>query len=432
MFRTFFLCILCLPLFAAEEIIVELSQQSQLAPLYLSSIVGSDFPSSYLSQLEKVLQFDFQNNGKTYLTTRSTEKETLSRQETYDPVKWKSLGVSYLIRPSIQDKQFTLTSLNCCNGEVKKLQPLPLSGNLDSDRRIMHQASDAVFYSFFHEEGIASMRILYTVKSGKSAEVWESDYDGANAKKLTQDGELCVTPSYIFPHHYLYVSYKIGQPKIFLASTKGGEAKRVSFLRGNQLMPILSSKKDKIAFINDITGNPDLFIQNFSVETGVIGKPQQVFSAPGATQGSPTFSPDGDSLAFVSNKDGTARIYTLKIPPPGASLKSLSPRLISKKNRANTSPAWSLDGTKIAYSANTAGVRQIWIYDIEKDEEWQLTQGQKHKENPAWAPNSLHLLFNTVEEQKAELWLINLNQKEATRISTGRGEKQFPAWQAIR
>ncbi len=441
------LCLLfffiAMPLFAVEEIVVEVKTTDQLVPLYLAPISTSKsgFEANYCKQIGQVLQFDFEHNGRTALLPTNPEREQLSQRESFDTIAWRKAGAQLFIHPSLNDKRLILTVLDTRTTKVKKLNEVTLSGNLAHDRKLIHQASDTIFLSLFNEEGIASRRILYTLRTKGSSnnsqdwvtEVWEADYDFANQRKLTTDHKLCVTPSYVplpngQPHDFVYVSYKIGQPKIYLGSTKGGESRRLSYLRGNQLMPVISPRLNKLAFINDITGNPDLFIQDFSVEKGLIGKPEQIFHAPGATQGCPSFSPDGFSITFVSNKDGTPRIYMMPIPRAGASLKDLKPQLISKKNQGNTSPAWSPDGKKIAYSAVTSGVRQIWIYDIVKHEEWQLTQGATHKENPMWAPNSLHLLFNSVGDGVAELYLINLNQKTATKISSGAGEKRFPAW----
>ena len=194
-------------------------------------------------------------------------------------------------------------------------------------------------------------------------------------------------------------------------------------------MPAISQQRDKVAFISDVTGNPDLFLQNFSPETGAIGKPQQIFSARQATQGSPTFSPDGNKIAFVSDKDGSAKIYVINIPDPGAGLKDIKATLISKANRENTAPSWSPDGNKLAYCSRTSGDRQIWVYDFKTKQEKQVTQGKFHKENPSWAPNSLHLTFNTTDPKSSELFIINLNQSDATQISSGPGEKRFPNWE---
>jgi TolB protein len=263
------------------------------------------------------------------------------------------------------------------------------------------------------------------------SEIWECDWDGANVRQLTHDASYSVTPVLIPQNarfandRFLYVSYKTGQPKIYLGSLKGGQGKRLIDLRGNQLLPTISPRRDKIAFICDAAGRTDLFLQSFSPETGEVGKPQQLFSYPRSTQASPTFSPDGSQIAFVSDKDGGMRIYLISATP---SERRPNPRMITKQNRENSCPCWSPDGTKLAYSAKTNGVRQIWIYDFATGEEMQLTSGPGNKENPYWAPNSLHLVFNSTDSSTAELYIVNLNQPEAVKISQGPGKKHYPTW----
>ena len=224
---------------------------------------------------------------------------------------------------------------------------------------------------------------------------------------------------------FLYVSYKSGQPKIFIASLADGVGKRIIDLKGNQLLPAISPQRDKIAFICDAAGRTDLFLQQFHPESGEAGKPMQLYSFPHATQASPTFSPDGSKLAFVSDKDGTPRIYLI---PATFTTKRPTPHLITKQNRENSCPAWSPDGKKLAYSAKTKGVRQIWIYDFETAQEWQLTDGGGNKENPSWALDSKHLVFNSTDGSSSELYLVNLNQPEVIKISQGPGIKHYPSW----
>jgi len=178
-----------------------------------------------------------------------------------------------------------------------------------------------------------------------------------------------------------------------------------------------------------VTGNPDLFLQGINPETGATEKPRQIFRANRAVQSTPTFSPDGKRIAFVSNKDGSPRVYVMTIPPPSTKLEDIKVQLLSKQSRESTAPNWSPDGTKIAYCAMTQGVRQLWIYDFDKKEERQLTQGPGNKENPVWAPNSLHLAFNSTGANGSELYLLNLHQPQAVKITSGAGEKHFPSWE---
>jgi TolB protein len=426
----------------SQEIRVHLTTDSALLPIYMGKIQSeqSSFDAAYLNQLEAILQFDFNHNGETKLLPQQPAKEQfLSQKELGTALRlqeWREWGVSFVVKPIISGKALTVALLSSQSGALKHFKDIALSGNLADDRRQIHRLCDAMCKALFNKEGIASGQLLYCVQmrnassdgSGWVSEVWQCDYDGANARQITKEGSYCVTPVSLpgsSSQRFVYVSYKMGQPKIFLASVKEGVGKKLISLPGNQLLPAVSPQKDKLAFICDAGGRSDLFVQPISQEHGEAGKPVQLFSYPRATQASPTFNPDGSKIAFVSDKDGGTRIYVI---PSSAASKRATPYLITKQNKENSCPAWSPDGTKLAYSAKTNGVRQIWIYDFETRQERQLTDGSGNKENPAWAKDSLHLVFNSTDAESSELYLLNLNQPEAVKITKGPGKKHYPTW----
>lgn len=437
------------PVFGVDEeaFEVKLSTESNLSPLYLlpSSDEESNLEKEYIHELEKIFVFDFNHNGSTIISKNTKTLDLLGKGDSKQlgPISsWRDRHIFYVVKPQFHNRTVSASVLDVSKQTLTSSDSFPLSGDLAKDRRQIHRLVDGINKNLFGIDGIASKHILYTVKTQNSAdsrqwtsEVWEADYDGANARQITAEKSFIVTPVYLpaKPGYasggFLYVSYQLGQPKIFIHSTKDGKRRRLTYMRGNQLMPAITPQRDKVAFISDITGNPDLFVQPFSLEKGAIGKPQQVFSARQATQGSPTFSPDGKKLAFVSDKDGAPKVYVIQIPEPGASLKEIKPVLISKSNRENSAPSWSPDGTKLAYCSRTKGDRQIWIYDFNTKTEKQVTQGPGHKENPSWAPNSLHLVFNTSDPQASQLYITNLNQMDSVQITFGSQEKRFPNWE---
>lgn len=431
-----------------RPIVVYLGTENPLLPTYATPLVVEEtaLSRSHLESLEKVFRFDIGHNGMNQLVPSTKALAELSRSIKWgtaqDLSAWLDQGVYFVVQAKVVGDKIGAQVLVVNSNSIKKVEGLPLTGDLKQDRRTMHKLADLIFKALYNTDGIASTRILYTVKTKNpsapnkwNSEIIASDYDGGFPTQITKNGGYCVTPCFIPPRQGMKsgsfgcVSYKIGQPKIYIGSLREGELQRLSLLKGNQLMPAFSKQRDKIAFISDVTGNPDLFLQDFDPEKGLIGKPRQIYATHKATQGSPTFSPDGKKIAFVSNKDGSPRIYVIPVPAEGTPLKQIKAKLVSKTNRESTSPNWSPDGTKIAYSAMTQGTRQIWVYDLSKDTERQLTEGSGHKENPSWAPNSLHLVFNTSTENGSELYVINLNQKEAVKISSGPGEKRFPCWE---
>lgn len=409
-----------LPLSSEEPLVVTLEVDSPLLPLSITPFeqIHSRFENSHLEKCETLLLFDLNNNGKT--TIRNDAEASRA----------------YAISGEFKDDALILTLR--LPGEQYSLRTV-LTGNEGQDSRAIHALSDKIHEQLFGAPGVASTRILFTKRTtsqGKErSDLWECDYNGAQARQVLEDAGYCVTPNYIppaagqRPAGIIYVSYKTGQPKIYGASLSGGTGKPLLHLSGNQLMPTISRQRDSIAFISDVTGNPDLFMQNFDPERGVWGKPRHLYTAPHATQGTPAFSPDGSRIAFVSDKSGTERIYVLTIPPKGTPVKDMPLTLISKFTRGNTAPCWSPDGTKIAYCAKIGEHRQIMVYDLLTGKERQLTKGPGNKENPAWAPNSLHLVYNTADPHASELYILNLTQGTPYRISSGSGDKRFPCWE---
>ncbi len=441
-----FIALSSIPLFAAgeesgREIRVHLATDNPLTPIYVGRLrtEQSPFDANFLNQLDTLLQFDFNYNGTSQVVARSGQKEQLLQQKdksaAFNPATWKEFGIPYVIQPVISEKTLSVAVFSVESGSLKQFNEIPLTGDLIQDRRQIHKLADGIHKALFDQEGIANTRLLYSVqfKNPKAdasewiSEIWECDWDGGNARQVTKEGSYSVTPVAIpsKAERFLYVSYKLGQPKIYLASLKEGIGKRLVDLRGNQLLPAISPKRDKIAFICDAGGRTDLFVQAFHPERGEIGKPIQLFSYPRSTQASPTFSPDGSKIAFVSDKDGAPRIYLI---PATTSSRRANPVLITKQNSESSCPSWSPDGKRLAYSAKTNGVRQIWIYDFESRQETQLTSGPGHKENPCWAPDSLHIVFNSTDASSSELYLVNLRQPEAIKITRGPGKKHYPTW----
>ncbi len=431
-------------LFANETLEVQLSTQNPLIPVYISQFDASQSIKNkeHLHMLSEVFTFDLSHCGYFFVVPVNKEKEDFLQTASFDYEYWKKQKIFFVVSLHMQ-KDFLLLHVYSIEKKKAKEYRLPLEYDSVKDRKSVHAICDCILSDFLQKRGIASSSILYSIRTKNPdadskkkwlSEIWMTDYDGFNPRQLTYENDYCVHPLFVpckgKPTHYIYVTYKKGQPKIYGAPLyQKAEASAIISLRGNQLLPSLSLDAMQLAFISDAAGRPDLFLQRFDRNGLAIDKPLQLFSAPRATQASPSFAPDGKKLAFVSDKDGGCRIYVIRLPDENFIHKRPLAHLITKKNRENVTPAWSPDGTKLAYSAKRDGIRQIWVYDFETDEEWMLTKGSKHKENPAWAPDSIHLVYNTEDKTDGELFLIDIYQKIPEQISKGWGQKRFPSWE---
>lgn len=427
----------------AAPIVVLLKTEEQPAPLYFVIDNDGSYTKSYVDEMRKIARFDFDHNSKTSVAPTTQELDQLALKEAFKEQKhlktWQDKGIELVVVFLIKEGKLEVEVIEPSTKKIKAVHAISLTGKVDEDRKKFHTLADTILENFFQIQGIAGSRIAFTDKrrinaNKEVAEVWESDYDGANLTQLTKENALCVTPIYLpsdkdkKSHLLCYVSYKTGQPKLKMVNLQNGISQPLIRLRGQQMMPSFSPQRDSIAFISDLTGNPDLFLVDLDENLKPESKPRQIYGTRYSTQGSPTFSPDGKQIAFVSNKDGKPRIYTMAVPAPTAKIEQITPTLISKRPVEASAPAWSPDGTKIAYCAKTGDYRQIYVYELSTGKEIQITTGSSHKENPCWAKNSVHLLYNAGNEASTNIFLVDIIQKKPVQITQGKNQKRFPAW----
>ncbi len=407
-----------------EELEVHLKLRAELSPIYLGAFYSSESDSSKWDEMRSLLETDLNRGGYAIVLPKDDSLESAIRSR-FSASIWKKEKIPFCLSAQVVQNRLEVSAFNVEKGTSKKYPAIPM------ERQAIHKLADAIQKDLFGKEGIASCKLIYTVRTknpkqglGWLSEVWMSDSDGEGAIQLTKENSYCLSP-FFFPgssSEFFYTSEKSGQSKIYRASLSEPVGKLMVDLRGNQALA--SMKGGYMAFITDVAGRPDLFVQSVDSMGKMSGKARQLFSDPRATQASPTFSPDGKRVAFVSDKDGTPRVYVLDVALSKTKGRP-QPQLLTKKNRENTSPSWSPDGTKLAYSAKVDGVRQIWIFDFLTNEETQITTGPENKENPSWAPDSFHLVFNTEDDEHCDLYLIHLNQGDPIRIGKGR----FASWQ---
>lgn len=431
-----YLLIVCLNLCAfgsdEDQLVLYVKAKKSLPSLYLSEVITThpQFSPSYLEGLYQVIRDDFLHNGRSDLKRTDPSIDKILRSQPHEICH--QLPARHTVKFEL-DHNIWKTTLFTPNVKLgQRIKDIHLSGDLQSDVEKMHQLADKLHLRIYNCPGIASKKILYEYRDDnlpEHSEIMCKFFDRFDGHRITTEKTLCLNPIWIpQTNHLIYVCYKTGQPKLYISSTNKNQGKPLIYFRGNQLLPSISPLGNFIAFISDANGRQDVFIQQLSYNHEPMGKPQQIYSHKTAVQSSSSFSPDSSQLAFVSDQTGTPRVYLLNLTEVLKTRRIPKIECITHLNRENTSPSWSPDGTKIAYSAKTDGVRQIWIYDLYTQKEMQLTTGPEHKENPCWAPNSLHIVYNTTSPTY-DLFVVNLNQLTPVQITHGPGIKHFPYWE---
>jgi serine/threonine protein kinase len=110
----------------------------------------------------------------------------------------------------------------------------------------------------------------------------------------------------------------------------------------------------------------------------------------------PAWSPDGTKIAFTSMRDKSSmQIYVYNFNDT-----SISRLTLPENNVQSRYPAWSPDGTKIAYTVRRIGLLQIWTMDADGGNKQQLIRagGSVSHYLPAWSPDGKYLIFSETND----------------------------------
>ena len=125
--------------------------------------------------------------------------------------------------------------------------------------------------------------------------------------------------------------------------------------------------------------------------------------------GNPAWSPDGTQIAFISNRDYLFAVWVMNADGSNA-------RLVTDKVIDAGEPAWSPDGGKIAFSGGARGsvmmtIPSVNIYVVNLDGSGltQLTRDSGMNGNPAWSPDGKQIAFNRTHGpvSQTKLWIMN-------------------------
>lgn len=141
-----------------------------------------------------------------------------------------------------------------------------------------------------------------------------------------------------------------------------------------------------------------------------------------ADDGDPAWSPDGSKLAFKSNRDGNYEIYVINVDGTGLT------RLTNDPAR-DQSPRWSPDGTRIAFRhGNNDG--EIWVMNADGSKAVRLVPrvANATEAEPDWSPDGTRIVWATTRFGEWEIALINADATGLTRLTTQAGDDYTPAW----
>jgi TolB protein len=173
----------------------------------------------------------------------------------------------------------------------------------------------------------------------------------------------------------------------------------------------------KIYFISSRTGSKEVWVMDYD------GANQHAVTHLGSISLSPRISPDNSRIAFATlGREGwSVRMYSLELG-----------RLVSfpagTAGGSNQSPAWSADGSKIAFSSSRTGDPEIWVADASGSAPKRITYFKGPDVAPVWNPRTnAQLAWVSGRTGLPQIYTMDQDGANIQRMTDG-GYAVSPSW----
>jgi serine/threonine protein kinase len=195
-----------------------------------------------------------------------------------------------------------------------------------------------------------------------------------------------------------------------------GRSSPLATTRALEDSPSWSPDGERVAFHSRASGNSDIWIASISG-----GAPVNVTADSESFDAYPSWSPDGSRLAFLSSR-GQGGLYVMPIPPA-------QPRRVAPFPINPSRPAWSPDGSSLYYTVGDT----LKMVDVTSGRtEGSLLKGTSQARwDLSLSPDGRFLAYVDAIARTSEadrMWVMNMSDGSAVQISSRHGAYRSPFW----
>ena len=284
----------------------------------------------------------------------------------------------------------------------------------------------------------AQARIAFMSDRDGNWEIYVMDADGGNQRRLTNNPSRDISPSWSPDGKRIaFESDRDGHPdvipgwftsEIYVMDNDGGNQQKLTNNPSRDTSPSWSPDGKRIAFQSDRDGN-------FNVEIYVIdadgSNPQNLTNNPTADY-FPSWSPDGKRIVFSAVREGhfknglnlTFEIYVMDAD--GDNQQRLT------ENRKNDwFPSWSPDGERIAFAADRKGDFEnfeIYVMDADGGNQQKLTENRVYDWSPSWSPDGERIVFMSERDGNPQIYVMDADGGNQQNLTNNPHVDVSPAW----
>lgn len=354
--------------------------------------------------------------------------------------RWVELGADFVVFARVQRTGATFAvDLQLVAVRAAEAKKIGFAANyaacmIETPRVCAHVIADDLHKRIRHLDGLAQTRLAFTSdrdaermtarfpgSASQGKEIYLSDYDGENQRRVTANQSLNLAPSWAPDGRTLaYVSWFSQHPDIYVRDILEARTPTRPAAGTDQMentVPAFSPDGLKIAFASTRNGNWDIWVVNRD-GSGLRNLTNNSITS--VINFCPTWSPTGAQIAFTSNRGGSNQIYVMSAEGTGLEKLTSDPGV----DRPTWSPAPYND---IAYTSGVQSGHDINLFDVGTRQVRVLTSGLGDNGSATFAPNGRHIAFVTSRWGKDQIAIIDRKGNIQLRV-TALGANTYPTW----
>lgn len=281
-------------------------------------------------------------------------------------------------------------------------------------RMKIHGIADEIERWVTGVQGVAATQILFE----RGGTLWIVDSDGAHARALQGFGRAMSPAWHPRATSIAYAQMTDAGFQVYVREFDETTARRIGFGEGSNFSPTFSPDGNTLAFAAGVDGT-DIWSVPLNGGEG----PTRVSVGRGSESDSPSYSPDGRRITFASGRLGRPEVYISDAD--GADPQWLTTTGFGDQSyRSN--PAWAPDGRRIAFQTQIEGRFQVATINLrDRSVKQHTTEGIN--EQPAWAPDGRHLVITSSRSGVKQLWILDVESGRLRQLTHGAAAR-MGAW----